>query len=256
MEQKNRLLIALAITGLMAVAIFTSFGRGFFTKSIPEIVLPAPDTSQSSSSSVPSPSASDQVQRVEVKVDTVQSVIASLDRSPSYFREVELQSFWTPEHSTTTTVRTWVDDGWTRTTQILPSGLIRHDIVGDGTLYYWYDGERSWRTAPADNCSADLAQHIPTYETVLTLDPRSITDAGYQLCGDQPCIYVQVKGEVAGYEDRYWISVDNGLLIQAETLEEGALIYRMTSFSPIQSLGAADMERFVLPDGVTVLHRP
>ena len=54
-----------------------------------------------------------------------------------------------------------------------------------------------------------------------------------------------------GYVERYWISVDSGLLACAETALEGQLVYRMSAFTverPVPS-GAS----FELPDG-TVLH--
>ncbi len=51
--------------------------------------------------------------------------------------------------------------------------------------------------------------------------------------------------------DRYWISVESGLLISSETLEGEELLYRMTAYSPIQSCPSGTT--FQLPDG-TVLH--
>lgn len=252
MEQRNRLIIVISITVLIVIAMFVSFGRNLFAESLPEIVLPSPDTSQIDPAGSSSPSdPANQVQRVEVTPDTVQKVIASLTRSTSYYRELTVEYFWGDGASSTTSVQTWVDGGWTLTTQTLPSGLIRHDIVGDGQVYYWYDGDDAWRTAPADEASADLAQHIPTYETVLELDATGISATGYERKGELPCIYVRVQSPVAGYEECYWISVDSGLLVAAESLQDGALVYRVTALAPIQSLPADDI--FVLPDG-TVLH--
>ena len=51
---------------------------------------------------------------------------------------------------------------------------------------------------------------------------------------------------------RYWVSVDSGLLVAAESEEDGVLVYRMSAYSPAQSPCPADGE-FELPDG-TVLH--
>ena len=256
MEQKNRLIIAIVITVLIVAAMFTSFGRGLFMKDMPQIVLPASDASQGEPGASTSGNESgSQSQRVEVTTGTVQSVIGSLSRGSSYYRDLTVENFWGEGLSSAFTVQTWVDGGWSHSIQTLPSGLIRHDLVGDGQVYYWYDGDQTWRTAPADQLSADLAQHIPTYETVLALDPNSITAAGYELKGELPCIYVQVHSAVAGYEERYWVSVDNGLLVCAESLEDGELVYRMTAFTPISSPCPVEADTFALPDG-TVLHSP
>lgn len=256
MEQKNRLIIAIIVTVLVVVAMFTSFGRALFTQNIPQIVLPSPDASQTQpSASASTDITANQLQRVEVTPDTVQSVIASLARSASYYRELTVESFWGEDSSSLTSVQTWVDDQWSHSIQTLPSGLVRHDLVGGGQVRYWYDGDQTWLTAPADRLSADMAQHIPTYETVLELDPASITATGYELRGETACIYVQAQSTVAGYEERYWISVDNGLLVSAESLEDGELVYRMSAYSPISSPCPVTEDTFSLPDG-TVLHTP
>ena len=52
---------------------------------------------------------------------------------------------------------------------------------------------------------------------------------------------------------RFWVSVDSGLLVSAEAEENGQLVYRMTAYTPPQTPCPAD-GRFALPDG-TVLHR-
>jgi len=256
LDQKNRVLIAITVTILVVVAMFASFAPSIFTGSTPQVVLPAQDAAQSTTD--PDTSHEDQENqflRVEVTPGTVQNVIASLSRSTSYYRELVVENFWEEGSSTITTVQFWTDGGWSHITQTLPSGLIRHDLVGDGQIYYWYDGDDAWLTAPADDRSADLAQHIPTYETVLALEPESITATGYELQGDIPCIYVQVQLNVDGYVERYWISVDSGLLVRAETMEHDTVIYSMSALTPIQTPGPVNEKHFTLPDG-TVLHTP
>ena len=55
-----------------------------------------------------------------------------------------------------------------------------------------------------------------------------------------------------GYRERYWISVDSGLLAAAETEKDGQVVYAMPSrdvVSPLDELQGI----FTLPDG-TVLH--
>ena len=47
---------------------------------------------------------------------------------------------------------------------------------------------------------------------------------------------------------QYWVSVDSGLLVSAETLEEGTVVYRMTAYAPVQSPCPTDAQ-FQLPDG-------
>ena len=249
MEQKNRRVIVVAIILLIAIAMFASFGRSLFALNTPEVILP------SSSSGTENPSVSlsgsGRYHRVNVTPQTVGSVVATLVRPESYYRELTIETFW-EGGSSSARVQVWRDDGWAHSRQTLPSGVIRHDLTGDDTLYYWYEGSSKYQTAPADEFTSDLSQHIPTYETVVELEKDWITDAGYVTKGDLPCVYAQVQLPDSSIIQRYWVSVDSGLLVAAESEEDGQLIYRMTAYSPAQSPCPSDGE-FELPDG-TALH--
>lgn len=246
MDPKNRLFIAIAVTVLIVGAMFTSFGRSLFVLNTPSVELPSgAGSSGGSDVSSGSQSASDPYQTVSITPETVQNVIEkTLVRSDSYYRELTIETFWT-EGSSSIPVQVWVDGGWTHTRLILNSGVIRHNLVGDGTLYYWYEGSSQWLSVPADDYASDLSQHIPTYETVLELDQEDITSAGYDLRGDTPCIYVEVT-YAEGHLARYWVGVDSGLLVCAEQEQDGQLTYRMTASNPSPCPSDAS---FVLPDG-------
>lgn len=249
MEQKNRLLIVAAIVALMVAAIAASFGRAFFAARTPDVIL---SPSGAASGDVSSADNQNQdFQRVEVTTQTVTGVIATLARPGSYYRELTVETFWTGG-SSAAQVQVWTDNGWSHSVQTLPSGVVRHDITGEDTLYYWYDGDQQCVTAPADERSSDLAQHIPTYETVLELEPGEITSAGYELRGDLPCILVEVRRSGSGLLQRFWVSVNNGLLVSAESEQDGELVYRMTAYTPVQS-PCPTSASFALPNG-EVLH--
>ena len=231
MDQKNRLIIAIAVTLLIVAAMFTSFGRSLFSMRTEHIQLPEPGASSSSQEGGGSSQSAELFQRVEVTPQTVQSVIRTLERSTSYYWELTVETFWTGG-SSATSVQTWVDGGWSHTRQVLPSGLIRHDLISEDTVYYWYEGSSDYLTAPAE--------------------AEQITGTGYDDSrGGIPCIYVEVSAPGGERVDRYWISVESGLLISSETLEGEELLYRMTAYSPIQSCPSGTT--FQLPDG-TVLH--
>ena len=249
MEQKNRLMIVAAIVALMVVAIVASFGRVLFTAKTPEVILPSSSAGTGDLSGTGS--QEQDYQRVEVTTQTVTGVVATLSRPASYYRELTVETVWTGG-SSAAQVQVWADNGWSHSIQTLPSGVVRHDLTGEDTVYYWYDGAQQYETAPADRKSSDLAQHIPTYETVLELEPDEITDAGYELRGDLPCILIEVQRSGSGLLQRFWVSVNNGLLVSAESEQDGQLVYRMTAYSPVQSPCPPDAS-FTLPDG-EVLH--
>ena len=247
MDQKNRAIFSIAVIGLIFAALLISFGRILFNTHTPDVVLPPVGESQQGGANAPGQSGQDQQQLVSVTVRTVQSVIATLDRSESYYRELSIEQFW-DSGSSSYTVQTWVD----LVRQLLPSNAVRQDLIGPEQGYYWYEGSPRYESAPAVDRAADLAQRIPTYETVLALDPASIVTAGYELKGDIPCVYVRSLDGGSGNENHFWVSVDSGLLVCAELYREDALVYRMSALSPIQSPCPSDV-RFALPDG-TVLH--
>ena len=247
MEQKNRLVIVVAIVALIVGAIIASFGRVLFAANTPEVILPSSSAGPGNISGT----GQQDYQRVAVTTQTVTGVVATLARPASYYRELTVETFWTGG-SSTTQVQVWADGSWSHSVQTLPSGAVRHDLTGGDTVYYWYDGAQEYASAPADRKSSDLAQHIPTYETVLELEPDEITAAGYELRGDLPCILVEVRRSGSDILQRFWIGVNNGLLVSAESEQDGQLIYRMTAYSPVQSPCPASGS-FVLPDR-TVLH--
>lgn len=249
MERRNRNIMVVLIGIVIVVAMLSSFGLGLFAPDTAKIQLPTPAASQT-------PDSGEEIGyvRVEVTPETVVGVIAStLTRPESYGRTVTIQDFWGEGESGTTTATVWVDGGWTHTAATLPGGAVRHSIVGEGRFWLWYEGSGRVLTGGADEGAADLeGQRIPTYEDVLALDSGSIADAGYQDKEGLACIYVETVPDSLGYGERYWISVDSGLLVCAETRLEDQLVYRMTAYGVERPLPAeAD---FQLPDG-TVLHQ-
>ena len=94
-------------------------------------------------------------------------------------------------------------------------------------------------------------QRIPTYEDILKLPVRSIAEADYQDLSGIPCIYVETVPDQDGYVQRYWVSVETGLLTAAERLLDGTPVYQMASLALDETLPAtAD---FTLPDGWVLL---
>lgn len=249
LTHNNRTRLAVLIAILLVAAVFGSFGFSLLSAQTPKITLPDlhPDSSAGDISVVPD----DQATRVEVTTQTVQAVIASLDRAASYYRQMSVQTSW-QGGSASTTVYTWVDDEYTFVRSITPAGTTRFFLSDRDSVYYWYSGSSSWRTAPANSLSADLTQRVPTYEDVLALDPKDISDAGYSTYGEYPCIYVEAKTNDLGYLERYWVGVDSGLLIAAQTMKGDEVIYSLNATSPIQTPCPTDTV-FTLPDG-TVLH--
>ena len=70
----------------------------------------------------------------------------------------------------------------------------------------------------------------PTYESILDLPVEDIAAADYRSVSDVNCIYVETVQDPEGYTQRYWVSVETGLLVASERLLEEETIYRMAFF--------------------------
>ena len=253
MGKDKKTVLAMVITVVILIAVFSGFWLTLFWRETPEVTLPTADpTATADQPGDDGPEMGGDI-LVEVTPQTVQNVVSTLSRPESYYREITLESFWGEDGSATSTAQVWVDGGYTRIASLLPDGTVEHTIVGEGSRYRWYNSERDYYSAKAGGEDADLMQHIPTYEDVLALDTEEITAAGYEAKGGQGCIYVEVAEDELGYRERYWISVDLGLLVAAETVKEEQVVLRVSAYSV--EIPVRDGVSFALPDG-TVLHTP
>lgn len=242
MEQKNRTILVIAIAITVLAAVFVSFGLPFFSD-VPEVKLP--DVSQKGAGEL-----GGKYLPVEITPETVQNVIETLSRTESYSRELTVTLFWGESGSSSDKVQIWADSGYVNTT-VNTGGVVHHLLVGDDRYCLWYGGDKTWKELPARDGAGDLAQRIPTYETVLELDASRITAAGYEQKNGKDCIYVQCVVPELESRDNYWIETGTGLLCAAETWENGKKVYEMAETS-LQSPLEEGYE-FALPDG-TVLH--
>lgn len=232
---------------LIVVALFTSIGRNLFDLNTPEITLPTlTDTTQD----VVDHSGEGSFKRVEITPKTVQTVLASLSPTQSYYRHLSTTLYW-GEESSQTSAEIWHHQQISHVVKTLPSGLVRHDIVHPDHVFSWYDGESQHRTAPSYSSAAELAQQIPTYQTVLDLPLEDITQANYQYKEGVSCIFVEAVTAPLFFSQQYWVSIDTGLLVAAETYEGDRLLYKMEGFSSVTS-PISDQSSFLLPDGGAV----
>lgn len=249
MKGINRVVFALLVVVVAGAAVLAGVGLNLFYAP-PEVTLPPIDTPVTE---LPTPTGTQggNYIRVELTPDTVQSAIATLSRPLSYGRSVTVEYWWEPGASAVTTARVAVDGGWTAVEAVLPDGRVEHTLVGEEMLYRWYQGEVRYYSGPAERETADLSQRLPTYEDVLMLDKTLITETRYEERDGLHCVYLEVCQPELDFLERFWVAVNTGLLVAAETVQDGALIYRMTT-----SQVEAPVERgvvFSLPDG-TVMH--
>jgi len=187
---------------------------------------------------------------VDITPKTVQKAIATMRRTDRYVRTVTVERLWSGgsrgEESTV-----YTDGSFIRIDTQTSSGETRHIVSNGEKTYIWYGASRAYFAGSAGDISFDEEQSLPTYETVLEVDAEDITAADYRNLDEESCIYVETAESEFGITERYWISLESGLLIAAEKLQQGETVYRMTALSVSEALPAT--EHFTLPDG-TVVH--
>ena len=253
MEKRKLNRITAGFIVLVVMVLILMFSNSLRRSS--HITLPEEGSSPGQTEDDTNASGGDALTVIAVTPETVQSVIRdTLSRPDRYTRAVTIEDFWGEGESGTTHADVWVDGGWTQTEAALPGGTVRYSIVGDGQFWLWYGGDRTALSGPADGHSADLeGQRIPTYEDVLELEQDAIAAAGYEEKGGLACIYVETGEDALGYVEKYWVSVDSGLLVCAEQWKGEELTYRMTSYAVSTDRTLFGLTEFALPDG-TVLH--
>lgn len=247
MKKRRVSLVGVALVVLIALVIL--FLVRLTMRSTPEILLPTFDDSSSGSDAV-SDDRQESIRRVEVTPDSVQLVIEGLTRPENYSRVLTVTRYWSGG-SGESRVSTAAADGWTRL-DLSEGGVTRHVITGPEHTYVWY-GEETTYFVGASALTADEEESIPTYENILALPVRMISAADYRTRDGVNCIYVETRPDDESYTERFWISVDNGLLIAAERLQGETMVYAMTGMEV--TTDGVESSAFTLPDG-TVLFDP
>ncbi|MEG2421101.1 MAG: hypothetical protein RSB55_06090 [Oscillospiraceae bacterium] len=250
MDGKNRTVFVLLIAVVIAAVILSGVGLNFMGKT-PHVALPDLSPDSSPPATVTGNEPLGEYVKVDVTPDTVQSVIVTLVRPESYSRTVKIETKGKNDFWGISTASVMRDGGWTQVDAVLENGQTEHSLVGKDDLYVWRGRETAYQHYAADSLSADLAQRIPTYEDILALDKSKITATGYEEKGSLACVYVETFVEELEQYERFWVSVNTGLLVSAETVKNDETVYRMTAYEVV--VPAPPKTEFALPDG-TVLH--
>lgn len=249
MDKKRYLYLALGFGALLLVVMMLLAWSAH--RQSQGIVLPE---SQSDSASVGEEGGESRLNTITITPETVRPAISTLSRPTAYSRSQTVETFWSGGSGQSLT-QIYVSGSQTRLDTQLTDGSVRHMLVetdpeGGNLAGVWYDDETDWKLLRSPDLTADMAGRMLNYETVRDLPVETIAMADYREQDGLRCVYVETVEDGEGYVDRYWVSVDSGLLHAAERLWNGNLIYRFTTGAP--EVAAQDESRFLLPDGGTL----
>ena len=233
--------------GVLIVLVLAILALNTF-RATPQITLPdPPDAAEQGGSDTAVDEGA--YTRLSVTPETVQGVVATLARPKTYSRTILSETFWSGG-SATSEISVSVDGEYTSVSVPLPDGTSRRTLTDGTRSCTWYGGSTRYFSSSAGDISADEEQGIPTYEDVIALPTERITAADYRMLSDVDCIYVETSPDELGYCERYWISVETGLLVAAEKLAGEATVYRMASLAVSETVAP---DAFLLPDGTSFI---
>ena len=245
---KKRMLYTTMGFGILLVVIMILLAWGGRRQS-GGITLPE---SQTGSAGIGEDGQNSRLHPVSVSPETASAAISflTMSRPTSYSRAQLVETFWSGG-SGQSSFQVSVSGSRTRLDAALPDGSVRHTLVeesGEQTLAgIWYDEETEWTLLRSQDLTAGLAGRMLSYEALREVPAEDIAAADYREENGAGCIYVETHSDEDGYRDRYWISVDSGLLYAAERIWDRELVYRFSAGTP--DTAAVEEGLFLLPDG-------
>ncbi len=254
MNHKKMLLVAYGssffIMLVLIVFIYSTSG------STPAVTLPPPAASGMTETPLPGTQANENIKRLTITADNVQSVIRTMSRAESYSEIVTITSYW-EDGKAVYKITASVRSGISRLSVSGPKNTsAKNIIITDNNVYIWYGSERSYYTGNAgtksDPAFLDKFEMIPTYEDVLRIDASDIIEAALTQHNNEPCIYVRARSGEYSYTYEYYVSLATGLLAASRIYDGDTLIYEMSADSVTLTVPSDDA--FRLPDGKSAVN--
>ena len=217
--------IIIAVLIIAAAILIKTYGP---TDTSHTITLPSPTEGNTGNTE------NDNINRVQVTAENVQSVLGTLKRADSYTRTYKLKSYW--EGGVSETTQSLWKKGDKVRVSISQENYVKNILVSGNDLYIWYDGYSGiFHSKLAEgevNKEIDKLSRLVTYEDVLSIPPENIIKASYEVTQTgEPCIYVEYKSGILGYVNHLYVSIDSGLLVSSSRYEGDKLIDSIESVS-------------------------
>ncbi|MBQ1251057.1 MAG: hypothetical protein IIY00_05615 [Clostridia bacterium] len=190
------------------------------------------------------------LQAVTVDRTNIKKLIGAMQRPESYHLVVGTTLY----HSggqTTTGADGYVSGGrYKSVVYDAVGGGARHCLIYGEDAYIWSQSSPGVFAGKAGSFTGDNSLWIPTYELLLELEDDAVLSADYALYGDEYCLAVETLDPLSGNRILYYISVEHGLLVGAQSFEGETLVYALTA--EVLPLIEDPNTIFRLPDGTVI----
>lgn len=228
-------LSALVLAVVLGVVAFIIWGGSVEP---PPIAIPSP----SPSSGEDGPGGNDN--RIEVDAGVVQELLARLEPADAYSRGYQLWTYW-EGGSSEAAISAWRKGDSFRVSH-RQNNVVKNTLVLGDQVHSWYEGSNqvfSARLSEAGDGAMDEFARLITLDELMAVPAESILSAGYEDKQGESCIFVEY--EIGSRIYRLHVSVEKGLLISAEAVEDGKTIYKMESVITESTIPADEI--FLLP---------
>lgn len=189
------------------------------------------------------------LQSVTVDRTNIKKLIGAM-RRPEDYHLVVGTTLYHSGGQTTTGADGYVSGGRYKTVVYDAVGGARHCLIYGEDAYIWNQSSPGVFAGKAGSFTGDNSLWIPTYELLLELDDADILSADYALYGDEYCLAVESRDPLSGNRILYYISVEHGLLVGAQSFEGDTLVYALTA--EVLPLTEDPNVIFRLPDGTII----
>lgn len=246
MKRRSTLALLSAIA-VVAVGIFISFFLSFSsTDDTNLITLPGQGSAMIDTNPDIAESNRDKLHTVTVNADNIQAIIASLRRPEEYQCQTEMVYFYGTSQST------FVSQLWKRGELIrirqsaATSGEEQQTLLTRDWIYTWMTGTEYGRF-PRQASDMDLYSKAPSYEDLIDMPREQILVGELREQAGVLCLYAESMDPLTGEHEKWYILVENGLLLYAEGHLNDSLIYRCSMLD--LQLELDENIEFLLPDG-------
>ena len=251
----SKSIIAVSLSfGFVLILVIALFISGRSKRSENQIQLPDSNSSKQDNSTVQN-SSGEELLRVDNQ--NVITALTSLDRPENYHQTYTVE-IGDGENTASTEVEVWVR-GFLRQAQIKTQQMNKTVLTDGNNLWVWYSTDLTPVQFQLDkNLTFEDILGLPAFDYLASLESDLITDAEYLILGDESnetsCIFLSILSDEE-HVVRYWISLETGLLYEADAMTHDTQVYHVQQTS-CDFLAAEDemfSDKFKLPNGASIM---
>ncbi len=217
------------------------------------VLPPAVPNSSSDKEPISDPNTNQVSDFIELTNENVQTVLQTLNIPTAYHQSYTVM-VGQEEQQLKKEIHLWVN-GDLLHAEVKFEQTVQSLITDGVSAYLWYEDSPEYVSIEIrEGVSPEDLLGLPDFDSYLQISQTAVVDTDYLFLDEEDvqCIYVCVQTD-DNQTIRYWVNLSNGLLYQADALENSTPVYSIyqTAFEQLAIEDEIFNDRFVLPDGTT-----